>query len=211
MLKEDVSGEYLLEKPDDLSNCEPENRMDVFVVHDVTDVLVSPSSVVTEFCDDVSLDPDWEYVEPQSFPFSQKRAHSWTVTQEEIRYESPPVKARQLSTRRMMPPTPLHNSYSSFFEEEQGHVEVEDQTWSARDRTVVARTRQYLEESKSLKVEVEELKSLLGPDDSDVDLTRILEEARDKKGCSIFETASSEGTVNSWLSVDGDGMSTRGG
>ena len=40
---------------------------------------------------------------------------------------------------------------------------------------------QYLEQSKSLKVEVEELESLLGPDDSDVDFKRILEEARDKK------------------------------
>ena len=58
---------------------------------------------------------------------------------------------------------------------------MEDQTWSARDRTVIARTKQYLEENKSLKVEVEELESLLGPDDSDVDFRRILQEARDDK------------------------------
>ena len=64
---------------------------------------------------------------------------------------------------------------------EQGHFEVEDQTWSARERTVVARTEQYLEESQSLKVEVEELESLLGPDDSDVDFRRILQETRDEK------------------------------
>ena len=56
---------------------------------------------------------------------------------------------------------------------EQGQFEVEDQTWSARDRTVIARTKQYLEENKSFKVEVEELESLLGPDDSDVDFRRI--------------------------------------
>ena len=31
----------------------------------VTDVLVSPSSVMTEFCDDVSLESDRECVEPQ--------------------------------------------------------------------------------------------------------------------------------------------------
>ena len=34
---------------------------------------------------------------------------------------------------------------------------------------------------KSLKVEVEELESLLGPDDSDVDFRRILQELRDDK------------------------------
>ena len=80
----------------------------------------------------------------------------------------------------MMLPTPLQNSNDTF-EEEQGHFGVEDQIWSARDRTVVAKTKQYLEESKSVKVEVEELESLLDPDDIDVDFRRIIEEARDKK------------------------------
>ena len=75
----------------------------------------------------------------------------------------------------MRSPTPLQNSNSSF-EEEQGRFEVE------RDRTVIARTKQYLEESKSLKVEVEELESLLGPEDSDVHFRRILDEAWNKKG-----------------------------
>ena len=83
-----------------------------------------------------------------------------------------------------MPPTPLQNSQEDF--------EVEDQIWSARDRTVIARTKQYLEESESLKVEVEELKSLLGPDDLDADFRRILNEARNKKGRTIFETCSSD-------------------
>ena len=59
------------------------------------------------------------------------------------------------------------------------------------------RTKQHLEESKSLKVEVEELESLLGPDDSDMDFRRILEEARDKKGCAIFETRGSEFVLGS--------------
>ena len=76
-----------------------------------------------------------------------------------MRFESSQVKAPPLSRRRMMPPTPLQNSYSSF-EEEQGHFAVEDQIWSARHRTVIARTKQYLKESKSLNVEVEELESL---------------------------------------------------
>ena len=41
-------------------------------------------------------------------------------------FESSQVKAPPLSGRRMMPPTPLQNSYSSF-EGEQVHFEVEDQ------------------------------------------------------------------------------------
>ena len=94
------------------------------------------------------------------------------------------MKAPLLSKRRMMPPTPLQNSYSPF-EEEQGHFEVEDQMWSARDRTIIAKTKQYLQEGKSLKVEIKELDSA-GP-------RRILEEARDEKGCAIFETSSTDG------------------
>ena len=109
-----------------------------------------------------------------------------------MRFEEPQVKAHPLSRRRMRPPTPLQNSYSSF-EEEQERFEAEDQLWSARDKTDIARTKQYVEESESLKVEVEQLESLLGPDDSDVDFRRILEEARDEKGRAIFETFSSEG------------------
>ena len=64
--------------------------------------------------------------------------------------------------------------------------------FGARDRTVIASTKQYLEESKSLKVEVEELESLVGPDDSDADFRRILEEAREKFG-TIFDTFSTDG------------------
>ena len=64
---------------------------------------------------------------------------------------------------------------------------------STRVGTVIARTKQYLGDSKSVKVEVEELESFLGPDDSDVDFRRILEEATDEKGCAIFETFSSDG------------------
>ena len=72
---------------------------------------------------------DWEFVEPQSSSFSKKRAHC-TVRQEEMRSESSQVKAPPLSRRRMIPHTPLQNSYSSC-EEEEGHSEVE-QIWSAR-------------------------------------------------------------------------------
>ena len=65
--------------------------------------------------------------------------------------------------------------------------------WIAKERTIIARTKQYLEESYSVKVEVEELEELLGPDDVDVDARRILKEARDAKGCATFETFSSDG------------------
>ena len=58
---------------------------------------------------------------------------------------------------------------------------MEDPICSARDRTVFAGTKRYLEVSQNMKVEIEELESLLCPDDSDVDFRRIVEEARDKK------------------------------
>ena len=99
-----------METPEDLSDCEPETRLNVTVVLDVTDVPVSPSSVVTEFCDGFPFCSDWEFVEPQSFSFSKKRAHSWTVTQEEMRFEGSQAKAPPLSRRSMMPPAPLQNS-----------------------------------------------------------------------------------------------------
>ena len=65
--------------------------------------------------------------------------------------------------------------------------------WSAKDRATIAKTKQYLEESKSLEVEIEELESLLGPHDTEVDFRRILEEPKDEKGCVIFETFSTDG------------------
>ena len=46
--------------------------------------------------------------------------------------------------------------------------------WSARDRTVIEKTKQYFEESYSMHVEVKDLESLLGPEDSQVDFGRIL-------------------------------------
>ena len=42
-----------------------------------------------------------------------------------------------------------------------------------------------------MKVQVEALEALLGPEDVDVDLRRILKEARDERGRKIFETFSS--------------------
>ena len=75
-----LSSRDFLEKPEDLSDLEPETRVDVSVVLGVTDVLVSPSSVVNELCDGFSCCSNCEFVEPQSSSFSKQRAHSWTVT-----------------------------------------------------------------------------------------------------------------------------------
>ena len=65
--------------------------------------------------------------------FSFSKSGVWTATQEAMRYEDSPVKALPPSRRRMTPPTPLQNSYSSF-EGEQEHYEVENQIWRAREK-----------------------------------------------------------------------------
>ena len=72
-----VSWEHLLEEPEDLSGREPVSGELVRVVLDVTDVLVSHPSVVTECCDVSPCGFDWEFVEPQSFSFSQKACTLW--------------------------------------------------------------------------------------------------------------------------------------
>ena len=165
----------LLEKPENLSDCD-----------------VSPASVANEFYDSFSWCTEWEFVEPQSYSFSKKRAHSCSLTQEEMRFGGPQVKAPPPSRRRTMPPTTLQNSCSSCGEE-QGHFEVEDPMWSARDRTIIAKTKQYLEEKTfeagNLRVGISAT-----PDDTDVDFCRNLEEARDEKRCPIFETFSADGS-----------------
>ena len=73
-----------------------------------------------------------------------------------------------------------------------GEMEFEgEHRWTARDRTVIARM-EHLNENDSMKVEVEELELLLGPEDSEVDLRRIWRCAKRNKGREIFEIFSSE-------------------
>ena len=72
-----------------------------------------------------------------------------------------------------------------------GSHEEEGRGRNARERTIIARTKQVLERSRSVKVQVEVLEALLDPEDVDVDLRRILKEARDEQGRKIFETFSS--------------------
>ena len=97
------------------------------------------------------------------------------------------MKALPLSRRRMTPPTPIQHSYTSFVRDH-GRYEQEGRGWNARERTIIARLKQYPERSFSVKVQVEALEALLGPDDVAVDLRRILKEARDERGRNIFET-----------------------
>ena len=80
-------------------------------------------------------------------------------------------------------------------------MEVEDQEfahegeyrWTARHRVVTSRMEQYLDRSESMKVEIEELELLLGPEDSEIDLRYILTNARKNKGRRIFAIFSSQG------------------
>ena len=90
----------------------------------------------------------------------------------------------------MTPPAPMQNSFSSSVRNH-GRCE-EGRGWNARERTIIARIKQYLERSFSVKVRVEELEGLLAPEDVDVDLRRILKEARDERGRNIFETFGSD-------------------
>ena len=62
-------------------------------------------------------------------------------------------------------------------------------------------SRQYLEEGFSMRVEVEELESLLGPEDSEVFFMRILEDARNKQGRATFETFQLRGAPSEFLVV----------
>ena len=113
-------------------------------------------TVVTELCDVSPCYSDRDVVEPRSFSFSKKRAHCCTDTQEEVRYEGSQVKAPPLSRRRMTPPTLVQNSYTSFVRDHERY-EVEGRGWNARERTIIARTKQFLERRHIVKVQVEAL------------------------------------------------------
>ena len=73
-----------------------------------------------------------------------------------------------------MPPTPQQHSLSST-------GEMQANSWHARDRKVTARMEQYLKASDCLKLDLEELELLLGPEDSEVNLKENLEECEQEK------------------------------
>ena len=96
----------------------------------VTDVLVSSSSssAVAEMCEDVSLDSDWAFVEPQSFSFSRKPRAVCVENEEDVSYEGTPVKTPPTSRRRMMPPTPEQSSQSWISRQSSGKLR-----WRSRE------------------------------------------------------------------------------
>ena len=70
---------------------------------------------------------------------------------------------------------------------------------------------QYLNKSDSMRVEIYHLESLLGPEDSEVDLRQILRYARRKKrvaGSSKFSARKVR--VSAWLPAECDGTSVKG-
>ena len=79
-----------------------------------------------------------------------------------------------------------------------------------REKELLLQERKTCKErSYSVKVRVEELEGLLGPEDVDVDFRRILKEARVERWRKIFETFSSEDlSFLVWLSGR-DGTNTK--
>ena len=72
----------------------------------------------------------------------------------------------------MTPPTPVQNSCTSFVRDH-GRYEEEGRGWNARERTIIARIKQYLGRSFSVKVQVDASEDLVGRDEVEVDLRRI--------------------------------------
>ena len=91
-----------------------------------------------------------------------------------MRCEASPVKAPPITRRRMTPPTRREVAKRKA---EDGMGEKEQ---SPQERISIWK------EVFSVKVRVEELEGLLGPEDVDVDFRRILKEARDERGRKIF-------------------------
>ena len=67
-----------------LSDSEPVSCERVRVMLDVTDVLVSPSSVVTKLCDGLSCCSDWDFVEPQSFLFQKACSFLYSYAERDV-------------------------------------------------------------------------------------------------------------------------------
>ena len=70
-------------------------------------------------------------------------------------------------------------------------MEVQGSSWSAHERTIIARMENYLNKNGCLKLDIEELELLMGPEDSDVNLRCMLRNAS-RRGSKIFEIFSTE-------------------
>ena len=79
-------------------------------------------------------------------------------------------------------------------------MEVESQEFGACENNTRASiggrhaTEQYLNESDNIKVEIEVVELLLGAEDSEVNLMKIMMNARRKKGRRIFQIFGSQGS-----------------
>ena len=168
-----------------LSGCVSVTWTGVFVVADV--LVLSYSMVVMS--DAVAL--DWNFVEPQSFSLSKKRSIVSVENHEDMSYEGKPSKAPP-TFRRRMPPTQQQSPCSSI-EATQWQTEMEDQgsVWNAPDSTVIAKMEQYPNDNDRMKLEIEELERLLGPEDSEVNLRHVLRNTSRRDG-RIFEIFSSK-------------------
>ena len=82
--------------------------------------------------------------------------------------------------------------------------------WTARDGTVIAKMEQYLNEYDNMKVEIEELEFLLGPEDSEVDLKQILWYARRKNVAGCLTFSARRVRMSSWWPAECDGTSVEG-
>ena len=99
----------------------------------VTDVPVSPSSVVTEFVMNSPGIRIGNLLNRRPLPSPKSAQSDWAISQEEMRYEGTPVKAPPISRRRTMPPTPQQSSHSSIEDMQwQAEMEVQGSSWNAR-------------------------------------------------------------------------------
>ena len=129
----------------------------------------------------------WNLVNRSPFLSPKKRPIVGTDFQEMMRYERSPVNAPPSSKRRVMPLTPQQSSRSSYEETQwQTEVEVQGSSLSARESTVIASMEQYLNEHDNMKVEIDELELMMGPEDAEVNLRYILRNAS-RRGSRIFE------------------------
>ena len=72
----------------EISECDSEcGSVAVSGVPVVIDVGETASSVVTVMCEGVPSDSEWDFVEPQSFSFSEKRNFACVENQEDMNYE----------------------------------------------------------------------------------------------------------------------------
>ena len=128
------------------------------------------------------------------FSSSKKRPFVETVFQETMRYERSPVKASQLTRRRMM----LSLATAKFESPYEGGVAVADRHEGARkqlecprEERFTARMENYLSKNDCLKLDIEELEPMMSPEDSEVNLMYILMNAS-RRSSNIFEIFSTK-------------------